>query len=210
LSTGLFEGRAIVPRTYLVPPGWAATDAGTVQGVDVEQARAILLSAGYTHGSFGILERGADRFVVTILVGEGSVARADAARLVAGDLAAIGIAADVRTVAPDAAAAAIASGAFELAIEAEDASDPQRATDRYRDAAGPWFETLARAAAAGADRTDKRLLYAELERAWADARAALPLYQRLQVDVAPRRLAGVDPASDGAPLTWNVREWHFR
>jgi hypothetical protein len=68
---------------------------------------------------------------------------------------------------------------------------------------------LAGAAAAGPDREEKRLLYAELEQAWDDARPALPLYQQLLVDVAPRTLAGVDPASAGAPLTWNARDWRF-
>ena len=209
LTTALFEGRALVPRTYLVAPGWAASDAGAAPFVDRAQASALLAAAGYTHGSFGILEHGADRFTVTILIASGSAARGDAARLVAGDLAAIGIAAEVREERPDAAAAAIANGAFDLAIEAEEASDPQRATDRYRGAAGPWFDTLAGAAAAGPDRSEKRLLYAELGVAWATARPALPLYQQLQVDVAPRALAGVDPAADGAPLTWNVRDWRF-
>jgi len=103
----------------------------------------------------------------------------------------------------------VASGAFDLAIEPEDTSDPQRATDRYRGLAGPWFDALAGAATAGPDRSEKRLLYSELEQAWDAARPALPLYQRLQVDVAPRALAGVDPASAGAPLTWNAREWRF-
>jgi peptide/nickel transport system substrate-binding protein len=209
LTVSLFEGRAIVPRTYLVAPGWAASEAGSLPPVDRQQARMVLLAAGYSHGAFGILERGSDRFIVSILVSAGSIARSDAARLVAGDLAAIGIAAEVREESPEAAAAAFASGAFDLAIQSQDASDPQRATDRYRGTAGPWFDALARAAAAGADRAEKRLLYAELERVWDDARAALPLYQELRVDVAPRRLAGVDPASAGAPLTWNAREWRF-
>jgi ABC-type transport system substrate-binding protein len=177
--------------------------------VDREQARALLRMAGYTHGTFGILERGSDRFTVSILVVAGSVARTAAAQLVAGDLAAIGIAAEVRTQAPESAAAALASGAFDLAIGPEDASDPQRATERYRGAAGPWFDTLARAATGAGDRAEKRLLYAELERTWDGARPALPLYQQLQVDVAPRSLAGVDPTSAGAPLTWNAREWRF-
>ena len=209
LSVALFEGRVLVPRTYLVAPGWAASDAGELPSVDRDQARALLLAAGYTHGSFGILERASDRFTVSILVAAGSVARTDAARLVAGDLAAIGIAAEVREEPPDAAAAAIASGAFDLAIDTEDASDPQRATDRYRGAAGLWFDTLAGAAAAAADRADKRLLYAELELVWDAARPALPLYQELEVNFSRRALAGVDPTSDGAPLTWNVREWRF-
>jgi len=209
LSLALFQGRALVPRTYLAAPLWAASDVGDVPALDVARARALLVAAGYGRGTFGILEKGDDRFTVSILVASGSAARTDAARLVAGDLAAIGIAAEVHEQAPEAAAATIASGAFDLAIEAQDASDPQRATDRYRGSVGPWFDTLAQAAAASPDRIEKRLVYIELERAWDEARPALPLFQRLQVDVAPRALAGVDPASDGAPLTWNVRDWRF-
>lgn len=205
----LFEGRAIVPRSYLVAPGWAASDAGSLPPVDRERAQALLVGAGYTQGTFGILERGGDRFTVTILLASGSVARSAAADLVAGDLATIGIAADVRAVSPAAAAAAFASGAFDLGLETVDTGDPQSATDRYLGTSGPWFDTLARAAAAATDRSEKRLLYAELERAWDDARPALPLYQQLLVDVAPRALFGVDPSTSGAPLTWNAREWRF-
>jgi peptide/nickel transport system substrate-binding protein len=209
LSQTLFEGRAVVPRSYLVAPGWAAADVGTAQAADRERARSLLLASGYRRGALGILEHDAERFAVSILVAAGSPARLDAARLVAGDLAAVGIAADVREQAPDVTAAALAGGTFDLAIAPEDASDPQRATDRYRGTAGAWFDALAVAAGAAGDRSEKRILYAELERAWASARPALPLYQRLQVDVAPRALAGIDPPSDGSPLTWNAREWRF-
>ncbi|MHB8630604.1 MAG: ABC transporter substrate-binding protein [Candidatus Limnocylindria bacterium] len=209
LSATLFEGRALVPRSFLVAPGWAASDAGSLPAVDRERARALLEAAGYTRGPFGILVRGADRFTVTILVPAGSIARSDAAQLVAGDLAAIGIAALIREVPPEAAAAALASGAYDLAIEPQDTSDPQQLADQYRGTAGPWFDILADAAAAAPDRAEKRLLYAQLERVWDHARPALPLYQRLLVDVAPRALGGVEPASAGAPLTWNVRDWHF-
>lgn len=210
LNGTLFEGRAIVPRSYLVAPGWAASDAGRLPPVDRARARALLQAAGYTYGTFGLLEHGSDRFTVSIQVAAGSIARSDAAHLVAGDLATIGIAADVREVAPAVAAAAVASGAFDLAIEPLDTSDPQRATDQFRGTAGPWFDTLAGAAAAEPDRAEKRLLYAELERTWDDARPALPLYQHLLVDVAPRALVGVDPSSSGLPLTWNASAWRFR
>lgn len=209
ISATLFEGRAVVPRTFLVPPGWAATDAGAIPAVDRPRAATLLTNAGYGHGAFGILESPTDRFIVTIQVADGSVARAQTANLVAGDLATIGIAADVRVEPQPAVAAAVASGAYDLAIEAEDGADPQRAADRYRGTAGPWFDTLVAGAAARSDRTEKRLLYGEAVRVWADARPALPLYQRLQVDVAPRGLTGVEPASNGAPLTWNARDWRF-
>ena len=209
LSATLFEGRAIVPRTFLVPPGWAAADVGAIPAVDRRRALALLDGAGYRHGTFGILERGTDRFIVTIQVADGSTARAHAADLVAGDLATIGVAADVRVQPAATVRMVVASGAFDLAIQAEDGSDPQRAADRYRGGTGPWFDTLVVAATATPDRAGKRLLYGELARDWADARTALPLYQRLQVDVAPRSLTGVDPTSDGAPLTWNARDWRF-
>lgn len=209
LVTSLFAGRALVPRSYLVAPQWAAVDAGAPAPLDRARARALLDAAGYGHGSFGVLERGGERLVVAILVAEGSPARAEAARLVAGDLAAIGIAATVREGPAAEVGAAVASGTFDLAIAPEAAADPQRATDRYAAVAGPWFDALALAAATRPDRAEKRLLYAELERIWDDARPGLPLYQRLLVDVAPRALVGVQPAPDGSPLTWNVREWRF-
>lgn len=209
IAAALFGGRALVPRGYLVAPGWAAADVGAVPATDRERARMLLQAAGYRRGAFGILEHGGDRFTVAIAVAGGSPARTEAAHLVAGDLAALGIAADVHELAAEPVAAALAAGAFDLAITTDEASDPQRATDTYRGVAGPWFDALATAAAAVADRPEKRLVYGELERIWNDARPALPLYQRLLVDVAPRSLTGVEPSSNGAPLTWNTHEWRF-
>lgn len=205
----LFAGRAVVPRSYLVPPGWAAADLGAPPPADPRAAAALLAAAGWRHGSLGILERGGERLVATILVVRGSAARSAAAQLVAGDLAAVGIAAEVREDAAAAVQAALAAGAADLVLGPAEASDPLRATAAYAGAAGPWFDALRRLAAGAADRSDQRAAYAELQRVWADARPALPLYQRLLVDVAPRTLAGIDPAASGAPLTWNVRDWHF-
>ena len=210
IGDAVFNGRTVIPRAYLVPPGWAAADVAAGPGADRIRARALLDASGYRRGPFGVLERGPERFTATILVAAGSPARTQVAQLVAGDLAAIGIAADVREGSAAVVRAAVAAGAFDLSIAAEDASDPQRATDRYRGAASAWFDTLARLAAGAPDRVEKRLVYAELQRDWADARIALPLYQRLLVDVAPRALTGVDPAATGAPLTWNVARWSFR
>ena len=209
IVSALFAGRALVARSYLVPPLWAAAEGAPVARPDRAAALAALADAGFVRGTFGIFERGGDRLVVTLLVPSGSPPRIETARLVAGDLAAVGIAAEVRERPEVAVAAAVAAGAFDLAIEPQAASDPQQATARYAGSAGPWFDTLAAAAAAGPDRAEKRQLYAALARLWTDAPAALPLYQRLLVDVAPRQLAGVQPAPAGEPLTWNVREWRF-
>ena len=205
----LFAGRALVARSYLVPPLWAAAEGTPVVRPDRAAARAALADAGFAHGTFGILERNGDRLVVTLLVPAGSPPRLETARLVAADLAAVGIAAQVRERPAAEVASAVAAGADDLAIEPQAASDPQQATAGYIGSAGPWFDTLAAAAAAGPDRAEKRLLYVVLARLWTGTPAALPLYQRLLVDVAPRQLAGVQPAPTGEPLTWNVGEWRF-
>ncbi|GAC1697938.1 MAG: hypothetical protein NVS9B6_07270 [Candidatus Limnocylindrales bacterium] len=205
----LFAGRALVAKSYLVPPLWAAAESGPAPRPDRAAAAATLAAAGFTHGTFGILERSGVRLVVALLVGAGSPARLEAARLVAGDLAAIGIAVEVRERPAPELAAALADGAFDLAIGPQLAGDPQQATAAYAGQAGPWFDTLAAAAAAGPDRTEKRPLYTELARLWSAGPAGVALYQRLLVDVAPRDLAGIQPVPAGEPLTWNVREWHF-
>jgi ABC-type transport system substrate-binding protein len=104
---------------------------------------------------------------------------------------------------------AVASGEFDLALVPERTDDPQRASDRYRGLAGPWFDVLLSAAAAAPEPVDKRALYAELQRLWAEELPGLPLYQELKVDVAPRALQGVQPSPNDDPLTWNAAQWRF-
>ncbi len=205
----VFAGRARVPTSYLVPPLWAAADRGPPGHPDRSAARALLAEAGFVPGTFGILERRGERLVATLLVAGDSTARVGAAQLVAGDLAAIGIAVSVRARPPDEVAVAVARGDFDLALLSQDASDPQAATEAYSGVAGPWFEIFAAAARGAPDRTQKRTFYGELQRMWADDLPGLPLYQWLSVDVAPTALVGVQPAPSGAPLTWNAGTWRF-
>src|SRR5438552_665921 len=142
-------------------------------------------------------------------VAAGSQARTDVARRVAGDLAAIGIAADVRERAPADLAAEVQRGEFDLAITSEEAADPQLASERWFDLVDPWFDALARLATETPDRVEKRAIYTEMERIWTSALPALPLYQELRVDVAPQSLAGIEPTPSGSPLSWNVSAWSF-
>ena len=101
------------------------------------------------------------------------------------------------------------AGDFDLALVQERTDDPQLASDRYRGLAGAWFDVLLAAAAAAPERVDKRALYAELQRLWAESLPGIPLYQELSVDVAPRNLEGIQPSPNGDPLTWNARDWRF-
>lgn len=205
----VFVGRARVPRTYLVPPLWAAAEDVPPARPDRDRARERLAEAGFTKGQFGIVERGGERMTTTIAVAAGSAARTDVARRVAGDLAAIGIAAEVRERAPADLAAEVQRGEFDLAITSEVASDPQLASERWAGRVDPWFDVLAGLAIQAPDRTEKRAIYSEMERIWTSALPALPLYQELRVDVAPQGLAGIEPTPSGSALSWNVSAWSF-
>jgi peptide/nickel transport system substrate-binding protein len=205
----VFVGRARVPRAYLPPPQWAAAEDQPPARPDRDRARALLAEAGFVRGQFGILERGSERLTATISVATGSAARTDVARRVAGDLASIGVAADVRERPLADLAADVAAGRFDLAITSEETADPQLASERWWGLVDPWFDALARLAAEAPDRAEKRAVYGEMQRIWSERRPALPLYQELRVDVAPQALAEIQPPPSGAPLSWNVWQWSF-
>jgi peptide/nickel transport system substrate-binding protein len=205
----VFVGRARVPRTYLLPPQWAAAEDAPAPRPDRDRARALLVEAGFSKGDFGIVERGGVRMTATLGVAAGSQARIDVARRVAGDLAAIGIAVDVRERPLPDLLTEVRSGHFDLALTSEEAADPQLASDRWAGLVDPWFDALAGLAAQAPDRAEKRAIYTEMERIWTTALPALPLYQELRVDVAPQNLAGIQPTPSGSALSWNAYEWSF-
>lgn len=205
----IFAGRARVPRSYLVPPLWAAAESGPIARPDLAAARALLAQAGFHHGTFGILERDLDRLSVTMLVVAGSTGRLDAGRRVAGDLASLGIAVDVRARPAAEVAVAVATGAFDVALVPQQADDAALATEAWLGSAGLWFDVIAAAAQRAPTTDEKRPLYAELQRIWSDALPALPLYQRLRVDLAARSLTGIQAPPQDQALTWNVAEWRY-
>lgn len=205
----VFAGLARVPRSYLVPPLWAAAESGPVVRPDPDAARAVLAQAGYRRGTFGILQRDIDRLSVTLLAVAGSPGRLDAARRVAADLAAVGIAVDVRARSAADVGAAVATGDFELALLPETADDPAFASERWLGRVDPWFDVLAGAASRALATQEKRVLYAEMQRIWSDAAAGLPLYQRLRIDIAAAGLTGVQAPPQDAALTWNVAQWRY-
>lgn len=207
IARSVFAGRVRLPASYLVPPLWAASPEGPAARPDREAARALLARAGLRRGSFGIVEREGRRLVATLLVPAGSAGMEDAARAVAVDLAAIGIAADVSARPLAEIEQRVLRGGFDLALVPERADDPLASTERYRGTVSPWFDALGDAARAADGRADKRLLYGELQRLWAERPPAVPLYQILKVDVVPARLEGVRPAAHAAALTWNAGDW---
>src|SRR5207247_485386 len=142
-------------------------------------------------------------------VATGSTSRSDAGRRLSGEFASVGIAATVLERSLADVLDTVSRGDFDLALVPERTDDPQLASDRYRGLAGPWFDVLLEAAVAAPEQVEKRSLYAEMQRVWAESLPGLPLYQELLVDVAPRNLEGIKPSPNGDPLTWNARDWRF-
>ncbi|MBM4420534.1 MAG: hypothetical protein FJ034_02900, partial [Chloroflexi bacterium] len=204
----VLAGRSRVPGTFLVPPHWAATVSGQPPRADRDAARALLAAAGFTRGPIGVLERGGERMVMPLFVAAGSATRSAAAQFIAADLAAVGIAVEVRERPVADVRAMLARGDYDLALLPEDTADPWQAAARYVGVGDPWFDVLAVAARAG-DRAEQRAVYAALQRIWSADLPGLPVYQRLAVDLAPRTLGGVQPASAGAPVTWNASDWRY-
>lgn len=207
IARSVFLGRVLLPASYLVPPLWAASEARAPFRVDREAARRLLAQAGFRRGTFGIAERNGARLVGAILVPQRATGLEEVARAVASDLAVIGIAVDVSARPLTEIRDRLASGELDLAVTIEAAEDPALATSRYRGFVSPWFDVLADAAMKSADRSEKRALYAELQRLWSEDMPVFPLYQVLKVDIAPARLDGIRPASHSAPLTWNAAQW---
>jgi hypothetical protein len=46
-----------------------------------------------------------------------------------------------------------------------------------------------------------------MQRLWTAALPALPLYQRVQIDVADARVRELRPQPTRQPITWNVARW---
>ncbi|MBI2773731.1 MAG: hypothetical protein HYX56_04475 [Chloroflexi bacterium] len=207
IGWAVFGGRARIPSSYLVAPQWAAIETTEPPHLDRAAARGLMGAAGFGRGNFGIAQRGTDRLVLTLLVPAGASAMIEAGRGVAADLAILGIAADVSERPPSEIDQRVLRGDFDLALTVESADDPLIATERWQGAVSPWSDVLATAAAAEGRTPEGRALYVELQRLWADAAPALPLYQVLKVDVVTVRSGGIRPASHSAPLTWDIASW---
>ena len=210
----VFGGRLRLPGSYLYAPSWAAEDV-TLPDADPVAARTILGTLGHCVSTrcppaFSTLR-------ARVVVEGGNAPRLRAAELVVRDLERAGLVATLVAYSGSELAEALRAGEFDLAIITRDGADATLATEEYVSGsatnlsgyANPWFDALAAVAMRGLARAQSKPLYAELQRVWSADLPALPLYQRLAVDVVPASLEGVAPAAGGEPLSWNAHAWRF-
>ena len=232
LARNATAGRAPPPLSYIAPPSWAAPSASdvTTYPFDVRAAERLLDGAGWTRGPDGARRRQGSRLDLRLLVASGNVQRDEAARQIADALGKTGVAVSVEDVSMAGLTSArgrLATGQYDLALYAwVGERDPYGWSLLYHRGQVPtaangftgqnfpgWsdeqFSTLADEAASVFDRDTRQSRYAEMQRLWTAALPALPLYQRVQVDVADARLRELRPQPTRRPVTWNAARWSF-
>lgn len=226
-------GRLGPPLSYLVPPSWAAPAIGDVGQYphDPPTAERMLDEAGWKRGPDGIRAKEGLRMKLHLLVASGNALRDQAARLLVEDLARVGVEVQREDVPMSGLTASargpLAAGQFDLALYAWVGDrDPYGWSLLYHRSQVPtaangftgqnypgWgderFSRLADEAAGTLERDARRERYLEMQRIWTAALPALPLYQRVQVDVADARLRELRPQPTRQPITWNVARWSF-
>ena len=234
LARNATAGRVGPPASYLVPPSWAASDPSgvTTYPFDVAAAERMLDAAGWKRGPDSIRAHDGRRLVLRMLVASGNPLREQSAQQVVSDLARVGVevvseGVPMTNLTSGTGRGALAAGQFDLALYAWVGDrDPHGWSLVYQRAQVPtaangyagqnfpgWsderFSRLADEAAESLERESRRQRYLEMQWIWTAALPALPLYQRVQVDVADARLRELRPQPARQPITWNVARWSF-
>lgn len=201
-------------------PGQAGyrNDAGVYGTGNVAGARSALLQAGYSYQGQA-LTRGGKQVTLRIVAAAGNPLLLAEERVIAHQLAAVGIAVSVGT--SNDLAATLRSGGFDLALEVSEASPfLTEAADRYHTNTGSGAgsenfdryssratDALLAEAARAADPARRRRLYQQLDaQLWSDA-VSLPLYQVPQLLVFDGQYLNM--ADDAGPggVTWDIARW---
>lgn len=225
-------GRADPPASYVPEPSWAAAGSSdvTTYPYQATAAEGLLDKAGWRRAADGTREKGGVRLHVRLLVASGNAVRTAASHEITDDLGRVGVDVGIEEVSTNTLTSSrgpLATGQFDLALYAwVGERDPYGWSLVYQRNQIPtaangfagqnfpgWsddrFSGLADEAAGSLERDARRSRYLEMQRIWAAALPALPLYQRVLVNVADARLREVRPQPTRQPITWNIARWSF-
>ncbi|HYY55519.1 MAG TPA: peptide ABC transporter substrate-binding protein [Candidatus Dormibacteraeota bacterium] len=224
-------GRAPVPLSYVPAPSWGAPSSDvTTYGYDPAAAERMLTASGWVPGPDGVRVREGVRMQLRLTVAAGNALRDQTARQIADALKKVGAAVTIEDAVMGSMTAPrgpLATGQFDLALYAWVGDrDPYGWSLLYQRGQIPtaangfsgqnfpgWnderFSALADEAARFIEPDARRTRYAEMNRIWTTALPALPLYQRVSVDVADVRFRELRPQPTRRPITWNAALWSF-
>jgi len=207
------------------PMSWAYDSSVGPYPFDPVRARQLLKDAGWLPDSAGTLRKNGEPFRIDISTVAGMTARAKTEELIQQDLAAIGIAVEIRNYQANLLFATygyggvLARGNFDLAIYAWEYTfaDPDNTNTRGPDELPPKGENYSRCRDAdiGAwerageshyDRAQRRPYYVRMQHRFYETVPFHTLVWRSNIDVVNTDLRNFKPAPDVSDF-WNTWEW---
>ncbi len=226
-------GKTVVAHTWITPNivPYFASDVPKYE-YNPDKARQLLAAAGYTMGADGILTGPGGKMSFTYTTTAGSVLRQSVTQLVAADLKAVGIDAQVIYIPANILFAddgPLQRRTFAFAeytwVSTTDpgcglyqSSGIPTAQNNYSGQNYPgWrnaqndalFDQICNDASIALDPVKRAPVYRAEQRIFAEQLPTLPLFVRLGVSVVPIGLHNYRPTGSIVPADWNIQEWRW-
>ena len=197
-------------------PSWVYVDHNDRFAYDQEQAKALLVEAGWVEGSDGVREKDGERLSVNLLNIAGDSERLQVVQLAQAQWAEIGIELNIENVDAPTFVAAMIGADFQFAYGFWGYSvDPSGYNERYLSTSGgAWLnyhndtvDQLLLDAVKTADREERKAKYAEFQDIVVEDATNIWLYNRVFYDAVQTRVKGFVANTSVATNMWNAHEW---
>lgn len=219
-------------HSFLFGESWAAAQPSeiTVYGYDPNKAKQLLDEAGWKPGADGIREKGGVKAILKMQSTSGLKMREQTTQIMANQLKAVGIQANIELLPASKYFAAkgegpLNGGTFDLGLYAFVLGDDpftrayfcsQRPSKENNWAGGnyprycnPEFDKVMEEANNKLLQSERKPLYIKTQQIWTKDLPSIPLYQRLNIDAAPVKMKNFRPTPTNTPITWNAWEWEL-
>jgi peptide/nickel transport system substrate-binding protein len=233
-------GKSIILNTFLPPASWAslqnpdfakAQSKFTLKDYKYNPATAnqMLDAAGWVKGGDGIRAKGGVKLSFDYATTAGNKTREQVTQLVASDLKAVGIQANLKYVPSDEYFADdgylakrqldMAEYAWILDVDPSGSlydsqyipsADNNYSGQNYPGYKNTRFDSLSRAASNEIDQTKRGPMFAEMQQIWNDELPTLPLYTRLNIEVHKNNLVNWEVSAGTTYATYKSAALYFK
>lgn len=225
----VFFNKTQVIHSWIMPTNWAYSNDITKYEYSKDKAREFLETAGFKPGADGIMVKDGRQLKLKLQTTAGNKPRELTSQIIQQNLKDIGIAVELDFMPSTILFATegkgpIINGTFELALYGWVQEDDPSGISLYHSKAIPtaennWSgqnhprwknarndELLIRANSSLSEK-ERKPVYAEQQKLFAEDVPVLPLYQKANVTAMKAKLQNFKPTPTNTPPTWNVHEW---
>lgn len=219
LVRGVLLGQGVAAFGPYKPGSWAYHDTLRPVERDVEGAKKLLAEAGFTPGKKGILQKDGKELAFTILTNQGNEQRILTATLIQSQLAAIGVAARIRTVEWAAFIREFVNpGRFDAVIlgwtitqdpdifQIWHSSQAHEAGLNFAHYRNPEVDAILEKARATPDQEARKALYGRLQEILHAEQPYCFLFVPYALPMVQSRFQGIEPALAG--IMYNFEKWY--